>query len=115
MGEQLGLFDSLAWGNGVLDTLSFGTQETDLSLGRVPDGTGPFSLQTVPTPAASDILLDFNESGHVDFTDFVLFAQAFGKRLDDVDFDKRFDLDRNGEIGFSDFLIFVEGFVTLRS
>ena len=53
---------------------------------------------------------DFDGSGEVDFTDFLLFAGTFGARQDDERYETRFDLDGDGEIGFGDFLIFVGSF-----
>ncbi len=49
-GEQIGLFESDS--NGVLpiDTLSFGAQSTDVSMGRLPDGSETWVLFTTPTP-----------------------------------------------------------------
>ena len=43
---------------------------------------------------------DFDSNGRVDFSDFLLFARAFGST------DSRFDLDDNGRVAFSDFLRF---------
>ncbi len=40
---------------------------------------------------------DFSGNGRVDFSDFLLFALAFGSN------DPRFDLDNDGEVAFSDF------------
>ncbi len=53
---------------------------------------------------------DLNGDGAVDFEDFVLFAQKFGRESDDDGYDARFDLDGDGAIGFSDFLIFANAF-----
>lgn len=53
---------------------------------------------------------DFDRNGMVDFTDFILFAGAFGKSWADEDFKPWFDLDLNGEVGFSDFVIFGSAF-----
>ena len=49
---------------------------------------------------------DFDESGAVDFPDFLAFAGVFGKTSSDPDFDVRMDLNGNGEIDFPDFLVF---------
>ncbi len=49
-------------------------------------------------PAAA--VADFDGSGAVDFTDFLLFASAFGSS------DPRFDLDDDGRVAFSDFVRF---------
>ena len=50
-GEQVGLF---AASGGVLDTLSYGEQTTDISYGRYPDGSDTFALFAVPTPEAAN-------------------------------------------------------------
>lgn len=47
---------------------------------------------------------DFDRSGSVDFTDFLMFAEAFGGTS------TQFDLDGNGLVDFLDFLIFAENF-----
>ena len=49
---------------------------------------------------------DFDVSGIVDFADFLLFAQNFGKcKAEDSDFDSVYDISKNGCIDFPDFLI----------
>ncbi len=53
---------------------------------------------------------DFDASGTVDFTDFLLFAGKFGARQGDERYESRFDLDGDGEVGFGDFLIFAGSF-----
>lgn len=53
---------------------------------------------------------DFDASGEVDFTDFLLFAGKFGARQGDERYEARFDLDSDGEVGFGDFLIFAGSF-----
>jgi hypothetical protein len=53
-GEELGLFDTLANGNGVIDSVSFPAQESDVSYGRVPDGNGGWSFMNAPTPGSSN-------------------------------------------------------------
>ena len=51
---------------------------------------------------------DFSGDGNVGFSDFILFAQAFGS----PDFDPKYDLSNDGKIGFADFLIFATAFGT---
>jgi hypothetical protein len=41
-------------GLSILDSLSFGPQQDDVSMGRVPDGSGPWLPQTTPTPGGSN-------------------------------------------------------------
>lgn len=57
-----------------------------------------FEFTFGPSPEAG--LADFDASGEVGFSDFLLFAIAFGTT------DATFDLDGNGIVGFSDFLTF---------
>ncbi len=52
------------------------------------------------TTYPSAAVADFDDSGRVDFSDFLLFAGAFGST------DPRFDLDDDGNVGFSDFVRF---------
>ena len=47
-GDDVFLFEKLANGGGLRDAIVFGRQLTNLSIGRVPNGSGPWSL-TVPT------------------------------------------------------------------
>ena len=53
---------------------------------------------------------DFDESGVVDFTDFLLFVSAFGAREGQERYDAKYDLNGDGEIGFGDFLLFASDF-----
>ena len=55
---------------------------------------------------AQIIRSDFDQNGSIDFKDFLLFAQAFGKA------DALFDLDGNGTVAFGDFLVFVTDFAS---
>ena len=52
---------------------------------------------------------DFDGSGTVDFSDFLIFADVFGSDFLEPD-EERFDLDGDGAVGFSDFLLFSESF-----
>jgi len=51
-GEFIGLYDSDANGNGVIDSLSYGQQKDDVSYGRYPNGSGIFEYLSASTPAA---------------------------------------------------------------
>ena len=53
---------------------------------------------------------DFDGDNWVGFTDFLIFAQAFGSRQGDGTYDARIDLNSDGSIGFTDFLIFAQSF-----
>ena len=50
-GEQVGLYDP---SGAVVDTLSFGEQTTDISYGRVPDGSEVWAFMSTPTPGAAN-------------------------------------------------------------
>ena len=56
------------------------------------------------------ISTDFDGSGQVDMTDFLLFVEVFGTQTGQENFDPKYDLDGNGTIDVSDFLIFVDSF-----
>ncbi|MDP6040008.1 MAG: hypothetical protein QGG64_15760, partial [Candidatus Latescibacteria bacterium] len=73
-----------------------------------------FGLILLSTPLiAQDIdPADFDGSGTVDFTDFLLFAQGFGKSTGQDGFDTKLDLDSSGTVDFPDFLQFVSAFTS---
>ncbi len=52
IGEEIGLFDTDAYGNMPIDTLTFGQQFTDTSQGRCPDATDNWQLFSLATPDA---------------------------------------------------------------
>jgi hypothetical protein len=58
-GGTLFLFNGLTNGGGLIDSIAFGLQIPDFSIGRTPDGSGAWSLN-VPTPGA------FNETAALD-------------------------------------------------
>jgi photosystem II stability/assembly factor-like uncharacterized protein len=72
---------------------------------------GVLSLTLVPMPLV-DVDADFDESGSVDFSDFLTFVTGFGKTSTEEGFDVQADLDSNGSIDFSDFLLFAAVFGT---
>ena len=53
---------------------------------------------------------DFDGDDWVGFSDFLIFAQAFGSERGDGTYDARIDLNSDGSIGFTDFLIFAQSF-----
>ncbi|MDA0744993.1 MAG: cohesin domain-containing protein [bacterium] len=68
---------------------------------------GPGAGQTgEPQPPSPD----FDGDGEVGFRDFVLFAQRFGTREGQENFDAKFDLDASGDVGFRDFVMFAQSF-----
>ena len=53
---------------------------------------------------------DYDGSGKMDFGDFVLFAQAFGKQQDQEGYNAACDLDGGGKVDFPDFVLFARLF-----
>ena len=52
----------------------------------------------------------FDGDGDIDFDDFFLFADRFGIRPGDPDWDPIYDLDGDGAVDFDDFFIFADNF-----
>ncbi|HOP05765.1 MAG TPA: lamin tail domain-containing protein [candidate division Zixibacteria bacterium] len=55
-GEAIGLFGRLASGNELIDSYTFGAQTTDISEGRLPDGSSNWIFFDTPTPGASNVV-----------------------------------------------------------
>ena len=53
---------------------------------------------------------DFDGSGDVGFSDFLIFVDQFGKTSGDADFNPAMDLDNDNMVGFNDFLVFAAFF-----
>jgi hypothetical protein len=51
-GETLALYDRD--GRTLIDSVTFGTQRTDISYGRLPNATGTWTLLTIPTPGSQN-------------------------------------------------------------
>ena len=77
---------------GTIDIQSDDPENATISLTLTGSVTGPLKRS------------DFDESGEIDFSDFLLFAGAFGTA------NEKFDLDNSGSVDFPDFLIFVANF-----
>lgn len=74
-----------------------------LGFAKVEDEPTPPDPPPVPAKSA-----DFNSDGSVDFSDFLAFAQQFGRNEGDEGYDARFDLNGNGSVDFQDFLAFAQ-------
>ena len=61
-------------------------------------------------PEYIQIAGDFDDSGHIDFTDFLLFAREFGKNAQSSNWQPVFDLNQDLTIDSADFSIFVRNF-----
>jgi hypothetical protein len=60
--ESVGIFDSTVAGFVAMDSLTYGVQENDVSIGRWPDGTGAFVAMHHPTPGAPNALTGVQRS-----------------------------------------------------
>ena len=80
---------TLRWPSGIVQH-----ETDDLSVNRV------IHITEQPLAAPLTKSCDFNADGRLDFSDFLIFANAFGSA------DSRFDLDADGRVGFGDFLHF---------
>ena len=97
-------------------TLSATTATTDangrassiLTLGSAPGANtveaAVAGLEPVTFTAAAEATSDFDGDGKTDFSDFFLFADAFGGS------DPRFDLDGSGSVDFADFFLLADHF-----
>jgi len=63
--------------------------------------------QELQISAETSLVGDFSGDGRVDFSDFFIFADQFGK---DVEVGSTFDLNPDGRVDFSDFFVFADQF-----
>ena len=60
-GEEIGLFDAEGTGYFVIDSISYGEQTTDISMGRSEDGGPDWILFESATPGASNLTVHVND------------------------------------------------------
>ena len=77
---------------------------TDTLTYRIYDGRSGFATATIYISNSPGIVGDFDNNRLVNFSDFFLFAQAFGST------DPQFDLDKSGNVDLGDFFIFAQAF-----
>jgi hypothetical protein len=78
--------------------------------GNVPDVVVTLSGTATSDTTDTGKVGDFNGDGQVAFSDFILFAGAFGTKPGESRYDAKFDLNENQDIGFKDFLIFAQNY-----
>ena len=104
---------SVTAGGGTLSTTTATTDAnghatTTLTLGSQPETNtvtaSVADLEPVTFTATAEATPDFDGDGETGFSDFFLFADAFGGS------DPRFDLDGSGSVDFGDFFLFADHF-----
>ncbi len=60
-GEKLGIFSTYTEGYAPIDTITFGQQIADISIGRLPDGVGAFRVLPTQTPNATNGTVGVND------------------------------------------------------
>lgn len=91
-GEQVGIFGPFTEGYAPIDTVTFGGQRPDISMGRLPDGVGAFRILPTQTPnatnetvAVADVFLDnLNLNIYPNPVDNQLFIQFKNAETQDV-------------------------------
>ena len=111
---------------GSIGTLTFTVNEGAVLPTRVTLNSGQFAVSAdeqqrltiglgggiiqIGADASGEPTPDFDGDGVVGFQDFIQFAQNFGVKSTDENFDIVFDLNRNGEVDFPDFIAFAAAF-----
>ncbi len=113
--------DEAPSGSGMVAVLTFAAtarfSETELTIVDYSTRSFDGRNETLATPivarltnrslgAIAKVDADFDDDQRVDFNDFFMFADAFGR----PDFDPVFDLDGNGAVEFGDFFLFADHF-----
>ena len=60
-GEKLGIFSTYTEGYAPIDTITFGQQIADISMGRLPDGVGAFRILPTQTPNSTNGTVGVND------------------------------------------------------
>lgn len=60
-GEQIGIFDNFQKNNLPIDTITFFSQNTNISFGRYPDAASNWFVMNYPTPINSNVLTGINK------------------------------------------------------
>ena len=64
--------------------------------------------------ASTELRADFDDSGRVDFADFLVFAGCFGSDVSSPDWRVDCDLEADSKIDFADFVLFADDFGRVR-
>jgi hypothetical protein len=97
-------------GDATTIVLTAGKYSTGGATQSLEIGSGGATLVVGGTPVQAEKTPDFTGDGKVDFSDFVQFAQNFGKSQGDPGYDARFDLNDDNKVDFGDFVTFAQSF-----
>jgi hypothetical protein len=89
---------------------AFGPGARVLAVTRTSGDLEDYTISIAQLDGTSARASDFDNSGRVDFEDFVRFARNFGRTHLSNGFDPSYDLDGDGRIAFPDFVIFARNF-----
>jgi hypothetical protein len=81
VGGEVGLYDSDAWGNRVLDSVTYASQSPESSFGRMVDGGSDWESLGTPTPGFSNLYCGCPHQCDLDGDDFYT-ALDLGKVID---------------------------------
>ena len=96
-GERIGLYDTLANGNALLDSVVFGEQTDDVSMGRRPDGYSRFRPLAAPSPGSSNGADPFTAIPGSASEEYAV--EPGGRSIVAADFDK----DNHPDLAYSNF------------
>jgi hypothetical protein len=91
---------------------SYGPGHRVVAFTRTSGQSDTYSFSISPEEGTSSAAVDFDASGLVDLSDFIVFAANFGKSAGENGYDSSLDLDGGNSVDFADFLIFARNFGT---
>ncbi|MEZ4887847.1 MAG: CotH kinase family protein [Chitinophagales bacterium] len=94
--ESIGLFDSEANGFTAIDMLSYQNLERDVAYGLTIDGEGDFTILSIPSPNASNILVNIDEQNV--FHQFIEIKSVYPNPFEET-FTVSFYLKQNAKVG----------------
>ncbi len=89
---------------------AFGSGARVLAVTRTSGDLEDYTIAVAQLDGTSPRASDFDNSGRVDFEDFVRFANQFGRIYLSNGFDPSYDLDGDRRVAFPDFVIFARNF-----
>ncbi|MCF7955964.1 MAG: CotH kinase family protein [Phycisphaerae bacterium] len=106
-GEEIGLFDTDANGNVLIDSITFGLQTANISFGRIGDGDDNWQEINCPSPgSANPSIADLDGNCIVNLADFASLAQHWMEvNCGDC---SGTDITRDGNVNLDDLIEFID-------